>query len=126
MPALASHEALEWGNAGVMAVVSELASGVAGLARTLAVGRDNGYRAGQYYCTCTSTLWQTHSAFTQNSFSDTRSFLVCLARREVNTIGALVAWVGLVGHAELHRKWQVWEIGLEDQASPRCRTLRKL
>ncbi len=31
-----------------MAVVSELATGVAGLAKTLAVGRPNGYRAGQH------------------------------------------------------------------------------
>ena len=29
-----------------MAVVSELATGVAGLAKTLAIGRTNGYRAG--------------------------------------------------------------------------------
>lgn len=40
------HEAPEWGNEGVLAVVSELASGVAGLAKTLAKGRANGYRAG--------------------------------------------------------------------------------
>lgn len=54
-PALASHEALEWGNAGVMAVVSELATGVAGLAKTLAVGRPNGYRAGQQDIICPLT-----------------------------------------------------------------------
>lgn len=45
-PALATHEVPELGNEGVMAVVSELASGVAGLAKTIAKGRPNGYRAG--------------------------------------------------------------------------------
>ena len=47
-PSLATHEAPEWGNEGIMAAVSELASGVAGLAKTLVAGRANGYRAGDY------------------------------------------------------------------------------
>lgn len=46
-PAVAMYEAPEWGNEGVLAIVSELASGVAGLAKTLARGRENGYRAGK-------------------------------------------------------------------------------
>lgn len=46
-PAIATYTVPEFGDEGVMAVVSELASGAAGLAKTLAKGRPNGYRAGQ-------------------------------------------------------------------------------
>ena len=56
-PAVASYEAPEWGSEGVLAMVSELASGVAGLARTLATGRPNGVRAGEkLYCRASSGL----------------------------------------------------------------------
>lgn len=51
-PTLASFEAPETGAEGVLALVSELASGVAGFAKTLAHGRPNGFRAGKQTITC--------------------------------------------------------------------------
>lgn len=43
---MASLEGPEFGGEGLLAVVSDLASGLGGLAKTLAYGRSNGYRAG--------------------------------------------------------------------------------
>lgn len=45
-PTIACYEAPETGSEGVMAMVSELAVGFAGFAKTLAKGRANGFRAG--------------------------------------------------------------------------------
>lgn len=48
---MATFEAAESGSAGVLGLVSELATGVSDAARTLVKGRPDGFRAGTYQTT---------------------------------------------------------------------------